>query len=115
MIKKELVYGVTIITPMGPKLDDKEQDIFNETVYPMLEDSKNILFDLKELSFIDSKGFKTLTECINNQKSSGKNFKITGLTKDVDTIFRLNKLNDKVEIVTNKDQAINSMMSYYYV
>lgn len=65
---------------------------FRDLVLPELENTKEVRLDLKNITFIDSAGLGALISCLRVCSQNGSELILTGLNKNIRTLFELMKV-----------------------
>lgn len=99
VLKKEQL----IITPLGQNLDAHETPEFKEKVFHLLDQHPVpcVIFDLKELQFIDSSGLGCFLSILRRLNGQGTHLSLTRLTPPVRSLFEL-VLMHKIFNITDK-------------
>ena len=78
-----------------------------ETAENLMQVGHNrIVFDLRDTTYIDSSGFRTLLDARNNAVNRGGNVALVSLTAPVERVFNLLRLN---EILLRTDSVENAV------
>lgn len=68
-----------------------------------------IIFDLEEMDYIDSSGFRVLLEAKNNATERGGDIVLVSLTAPVERVYSLLRLNELVPRTDTVEQAIEKL------
>ncbi len=69
---------------------------------------KDIIINLKKVSYIDSSGIGVLISSLSNLKKAGGSLKIINVYDSVKKVFELTKLTSFFDIYGSEEEAINS-------
>ncbi|MCB1113973.1 MAG: anti-sigma factor antagonist [Chlamydiia bacterium] len=96
-----------VITPMGDSLDAKETPEFKEAVLKLIDDneSKYVIFDLKELQFIDSSGLGSFLSILRRLNADGGDLKLCHMNKSVQSMFELVSMHKIFDILSSVEEA----------
>ena len=72
------------------------------------EGSKNILLNLRDVSYIDSSGIGELFGCFTTVRSQGGALKLTNPNERVRNLLSLTKLNTVLEVIEDEATALQS-------
>lgn len=97
-----------IITPLGQNLDAQETPDFKEKVFKILDQSQApyVIFDLKELQFIDSSGLGCFLSILRRLNAKGIRLRLTHLTDPVKSLFELVLMHKIFEITPDLEGAL---------
>ncbi len=69
---------------------------------------KNILLNLRDVSYVDSSGLGELIGCLSTVQSQGGELKLANPTERVRNLLRLTKLNTVLEVIEDEFTAVRS-------
>ena len=97
-----------IFMPMEKNLNRSiSADLKAEFVFLQNEGVKNLLIDLSKVEFIDSDGLSSLLMARRNFSEQRGTFVIMGeLQPSVQTMFKISKLSEVMNIITSEEEAI---------
>lgn len=101
-------HDVLIITPMGDSLDAKETPEFKEAVLKLIDENKSkyVVFDLKELQFIDSSGLGSFLSILRRLHADEGDLKLCSMNKSVRSMFELVSMHKIFDILPTVDEAV---------
>ena len=103
------VSGVTIVDISGRITLGKESATLRELVSELLNNGhKKILFNLAEVSYIDSSGLGHLVSAYTAVRNRGGELKLLHLTKNVHNVMQITKLYTIFDILDDEAVAIKS-------
>ena len=107
-VQKETRGNVVILTVKG-RLDAQTGGILTPIVTEMV-DSKitNIVFDLQDVTLIDSSGVGAIVSVYKMTKSRSGDTKISGLNAQPLEVFNLLKLDKVIHMFSSVEQAVSS-------
>lgn len=101
---------VLIITPKGDNLDAKNAPSFKEQVLNLIRTSgkSQLVFDLKQLQFIDSSGLGTFLSIQRMLNAQGGVLKLANLNKPIRTMFEIVSMHRIFDIFNSTEEAVSS-------
>jgi anti-sigma B factor antagonist len=100
--------GISILQ-LFDRIDASSSKELKEIVTTKIDQNKiNLLFDMSQVSFIDSSGLGMLISCFKSIKKAGGQFKISNLSHNVKTIFDTTRMDRVFEIFENNEDALRS-------
>jgi len=101
---------VLIVNLEGENLDAKEAPLFKEKITELVaeEHVDNIVFNLKDLQFIDSSGLGSFLSVLRYLNNRGGDLKLACMTKPIRTMFEVVRMHKLFEIFNNTDDAVRS-------
>jgi anti-anti-sigma factor len=109
--RMELIHAadqdLLVITPMGDSLDAKETPDFKEAVLKLIDEnqSRYVVFDLKELQFVDSSGLGSFLSILRRLNADGGELKLCNMNKSVRSMFELVSMHKIFDILPSVDEA----------
>jgi anti-sigma B factor antagonist len=102
--------GVTILRPMGERLDAHNSDVIKEKIKEIYDDdAKSVLVDLSAVRFIDSSGLGALVSGFKNAMSHKGRLALSGLQEQVRSMFDLTRLNRVFDIYASEEEALAAL------
>lgn len=100
-----------IVTPVGENIDAKEAPDFKEKVLTLIEETgvKHVIFDMKELQFVDSSGLGSFLSILRRLNAEGGDLKLVGMTKPVRSMFELVSMHKIFDIYSSSADALQSI------
>ncbi len=106
-ISVDKIGSVSVVNLQIRSLDASNVAEFKKMIAPILQDNRQIVFNLKRLKFIDSSGFGAFVSCIKQVNSNGGELKLCGFTKQARALFELVNMNRIFDIFhTTKDAVL---------
>jgi anti-anti-sigma factor len=101
---------VLIITPKGENLDAKNAPSFKESVLNLIHTSglSHLIFDLKQLQFIDSSGLGTFLSIQRTLNAQGGILKLANLNRPIRTMFEIVSMHRIFDIFNSTEEAVLS-------
>lgn len=101
---------VLVITLNGDHLDAKQAPGFKENVHELIcsEKLKSVVFDLKELQFIDSSGLGSFLSVLRHLNGQGGDLKLAAASKPIQTMLEMVRMHKLFEIFNTADDAVQS-------
>ena len=75
-------------------LDVYSEEDFKEFIEEKIDVNKDIVFDLKDLDYLDSTGLGMFMLIYNKQKENGKSVKIINTKENIKKLFKITDLSD---------------------
>jgi anti-sigma B factor antagonist len=108
-IKTQIISKMALITIDGD-IDASSSIELDESLSQQLENTHlNIVVDCTDLAYISSAGLGVFMSYIEEFKSNGQKFVLFGLSKKVKNVFEMLGLDQLMNIVTDKEEAIRIM------
>lgn len=108
-----LRYEISIVEPVviysfnGKIIADPDYELLETEVFNFLnQNHKNIVFDLNELTHINSSGIAFFMRTLTKSRIMGGDLILTSIGGNVEKIFNIAKLNEIYTIYASADEAI---------
>lgn len=75
-------------------LDVYSEEDFKESIEEKIDVNKDLVFDLKDLDYLDSTGLGMFMLIYNKQKENGKSVKIINTKENIKKLFKITDLSD---------------------
>lgn len=105
----EQVADITIVVLPGEQLDAGNAKEFKRDIAPVLEPCRKVVFDLRELRFIDSSGLGAILSCLRQLNAKGGDLKLCEMTKPVRALFELVRMHKIFDIYVTKADALRAL------
>ena len=105
----EQVADVTIVVLPGEQLDAGNAKEFKRDMAAVLEPCSKVVFDLRELRFVDSSGLGAILSCLRLLNAKGGELKLCEMTKPVRALFELVRMHKIFDIYVTKDEALRAL------
>lgn len=102
---------MTVVTFAGPSLDASNNREFVESFSPLMIPEARIVFNMSHLRFVDSSGLGSMMLCLRRLSASGGNLKLCGLSKSVQALFELVRMNRVFDIYPTVEEAVQALQS----
>src|SRR3954468_16816115 len=106
-----VVDGVAIVDCRGRLLFGDEASALRDTVKNLLAESKNIVINLGETTYIDSGGLGTLVGLFSSAQNSGGSVKLARLQQRVVDLLQVTKLLTVFDVYDTEEEAVKSFAS----
>ncbi|SRR5581483_3103152 len=103
-----VVDGVSIVDCRGRLLFGDESGALRDTVKNLLAESKSIIINLGETTYIDSGGLGTLVGLYTSAQNSGGMVKLTNLQQRVTDLLQVTKLLTVFDVYDTEEAAVKS-------
>jgi len=100
--------GVTIVTLRGETLDASNAKALKTDLAPVLAPGAKLIFDMKDVRFVDSSGLGALLSCLRQVHSSGGDLRLCEMGKAVRALFELVRMHRIFEIYNSREEALRS-------
>ncbi len=107
-ISQKTVNGVTVIDCSGRLIFGDEAAMLRETVKAMLPQTKQIVLNLKNVTYIDSGGLGTLVGLFSSAQAAGCEIKLAQLTPRSTQLLQVTKLLTVFDVRDTEESAIQS-------
>jgi len=97
---------VTVVKIPGKSLDAGNSQEFKNDINPVLADHKQVVFDLSELTFVDSSGCGALVSCLRRVRKDSGNLKLCRVSRQVMDLFSVIRMDRIFDIFESRDEAI---------
>jgi anti-sigma B factor antagonist len=111
-IKQEAKGNVYVLRLSGQLMGGPDADAVRDTVKSALNEGyTNILVDLKDVSWVNSTGLGILISSHITVSNNGGTLKLMRVSRRIDSIFMVTRLNTVFQIFDEEDEAIQSFAS----
>jgi anti-sigma B factor antagonist len=108
-LKTKEIKGITIIELDGDVIGGPDMSTLNDRLHKLItEDKKNVVVDLKAVSFINSSGLGMLIGGLTTLRNSGGDLKLACAAKKVEHLLEVTKLLKVFDLYKNVNDAIAS-------
>jgi len=103
-----VVEGVSIVDCRGRLLFGEEASALRDTVKNLLAETKSIIINLGDTTYIDSGGLGTLVGLYSSAQNQGGMVKLAKLQQRVVDLLQVTKLLTVFDVYDNEEEAIKS-------
>jgi anti-sigma B factor antagonist len=103
-----VIDGVAIVDCKGRLLFGDEAAELRDTVKNLLAESKNIVINLGETTYIDSGGLGTVVGLYTSARNAGGMIKLASLQKRVMDLLQITKLLTVFDVYDSEEEAVSS-------
>lgn len=103
-----VVDGVSIVDCRGRLLFGDEAGALRDTVKNLLSESKNIVINLSDTTYIDSGGLGTLVGLYTSAQNAGGMVKLCNLQQRVTDLLQVTKLLTVFDVYETEEEAVKS-------
>ena len=107
-ISQRTVNGVTIVDCSGRIIFGDEAALLRETIKSMLPQTRQIVLNLKNVSYIDSGGLGTLVGLFSSAQAGGAEIKLAQLTQRSTQLLQVTKLLTVFDVRDTEEDAVRS-------
>jgi len=104
----EKIEDVAVVELKTDLLDANNAREFKDSISPVLEKNQKVVFNMSQLSFLDSSGCGSILSCLRQLNTAGGDLKMYGLQKAVRTLFELIRMHRIIEIFNTREEAVKS-------
>ncbi len=104
----EHVGDVTVAKLCVDSLTVTNAKLFRSDMENLLKSDVKIVLDMSRLSFIDSSGIGALLSCINKAQSMNASVRLSAVTRSVQNILELVRVDRFVQVFDMVDDAVHS-------
>ena len=101
------VEGITIVQ-LPEKILSLNNRAFDKDLAPLMKPNMRMIFDLTQVSRLDSSGLGSLVACLKQMRTEGGDLKLCGLSKQIRTLFEMVRLHHIFDIFNTRQEAIDS-------
>jgi anti-sigma B factor antagonist len=106
MVQTRLVDGISVVEITGKSLNGQTSERLLEETNAALEHTRQVIFDLSNLSSLDSSGLGVLLSCLRQVKVAGGDLKLCCLTPVVRAVFLLVQMHRLFAVYNTRDEAL---------
>ena len=100
--------GVNLVILTGRLLGEEDVYSISKSVLEVVDGVyKNVIFDLKELNYVNSSGINMFMKVITKSRVNNGEVLFIGVSGDVEKLFDIAKLNEIYTIYSTKEEAIS--------
>lgn len=108
-IKQEAIGNVYVIRLSGQLMGGPDADAVRETILSILNQGyKNLLVDLKDISWVNSTGLGILISSHITVSNNGGHLRLMRVSKRIDSIFMVTRLNTVFQVFDTEEEALAS-------
>jgi anti-sigma B factor antagonist len=105
----EQVADITIVVLPGDQLDAGNAKEFKRDIAAVLEPCSKVVFDLRQLRFVDSSGLGAILSCLRQLNAKGGDLKLCEMTRPVRALFELVRMHKIFDIYVTKGEALQAL------
>lgn len=100
---------VKVLSIKGKLMGPPETDHMHDRIKKILDtEVKNIVLDLKHVSWLASAGLGSIMRCVMTVRNAGGDLKLAGLSEKVLNIFLITKLDGVIDTFDSVNEAVDS-------
>jgi anti-sigma B factor antagonist len=107
-LKKRLLDGIVVLDCSGRIVFGDETTALHNTVKDLLKETRQIVLNLGEVTYIDSGGLGTLVSLFTSARSRGADIKLANLTERVGDLLQVTKLLTVFDVYDGEDKAVRA-------
>ena len=104
----ENVGEVTVVKIPGDVLDAGNTREFKNDIAPVLDEHKRLVFDMSELTFVDSSGCGALLSCLRKVREGKGELKLCKVSTQVRDLFSVIRMDQVFQILNSRDEAVKA-------
>ena len=105
----EKIGDITVVVLPGDQLDAGNAKEFKRDIAAVLEPCCKVVFDLRQLRFVDSSGLGAILSCLRQLNAKGGELKLCEMTKPVRALFELVRMHKIFDIYGTKAEALQAL------
>ena len=99
--------GIIVFKIEGEMVGGPDATLLTEKLRDLVNENKNkIVMDLKNVGFMNSSGLGILIGALTTVRNSGGDIKLLHLSKRLQDLIRITKMNRVFDVLENEDEAI---------
>jgi anti-sigma B factor antagonist len=111
-IKQETIGDVFVLRLSGQLMGGPDADAVRETILSSLNQGfKNLLVDLKDVSWVNSTGLGILISSHITVSNNGGDLRLMRVSRRIDSIFMVTRLNTVFQVFDSEPEALASFQS----
>lgn len=100
--------GIVIVDCVGRIVFGEESALLRDTVKQLLTETKKVILNLSQITYIDSGGLGTLVALYTTARNGGGSVKLANLTPRVGDLLQVTKLLTVFDVYDSEEKAIAS-------
>jgi anti-sigma B factor antagonist len=96
---------VLLVRLPGATLDASNSSEFKRDIAPLLQSNRKIVFDLGQLTFVDSSGLGSILSCLRQLNGMQGDLKLCRMQKTVRVLFELVRMHRVFDILDTPEEA----------
>lgn len=104
----DTIGGVVVIDVPLESLDASNTQAFRDAVDTWIDDDKRVVFDMSQVTFVDSSGLGVLLSCLRELNAIGGDAKLCGMIDSVQKMFALVRMDRIFDIHPTRTEAVGS-------
>jgi len=100
--------NVTVVLLPGGALEAANSTEFERNIELALRVSKQVVFDLSQLQFVDRSGLRAIFSCLMRLKASGGDLKLCATSHAVGSLLEVAQLHKMLEIFKTREEAVRA-------
>jgi anti-sigma B factor antagonist len=101
--------GVTVVTLPGDNLDAGNSQEFKNDIGPLLEKHRRVVFDMSELTFVDSSGCGALLSCLRKVQEAQGELLLCRVSRQVQDLFKVVRMDQVFRIFESREEAVEAL------
>ncbi len=108
-LRTEPAGEVTLVMIPGDTLDAGNSQEFKNEVAPILEQHRQVVFDMSGLIFVDSSGCGALLSCLRKVKDEGRgDLLLCSVSSQVQDLFKVVRMDQVFRIFESREEAVRA-------
>ena len=109
--KTEHLDDITIIEMPMDALDAGNVSEFKTDIAPILDKCDFVVFDMSQVTFVDSSGIGALLSCLRKLNSQGGGLNMYGVVEQVTHLFKLVRIDRIIDIHPTQNDAVRAFQA----
>ena len=110
-LQTEALDNVLIVRTPTLDLDASNAEDFKSSAASLVDGYDRVVFDLSNISFMDSAGLGAVLSVYRKVITDGGQFRVYGLSKEVKALFDLVRMQRLFDIYPDKDSAVQATVA----
>jgi len=107
VLRTEYVDGV-IIVQLPDGISHTNRKAFEKDMEPILDENSEVLFDMTQVTRLDSVGLGAILGCLKRLKANGGDLKLYGTSRQIRTLLELVRMHHVLDIFNTRREALES-------
>ena len=104
----EKIGSVTLVKVATDVIDAANAMEFRAAMAPITKKDTRIVFDMQQVTFLDSSGCGAILSCLRQLNSAKGDLKMFGLNPSVRTLFEMIRLHRIIDIFNTREEAVKA-------
>jgi len=102
---------VRIVDIPVESLDAGNAKAFKASIAPLIRDHGRVVFDLNQVSLLDSSGLVAILSCLRQANENGGDLKLCRMGKRVRLLFELVRMHRVFDVLPSREEAVRAFQT----